>query len=77
MPSSEAILFEMGIHRIRREAEVVANLANSLNGKVQAEVCDLFDLKRSATNLRQAADHLDDIRRRLEQQPKGPEHETL
>jgi hypothetical protein len=68
MPSSEAILFEMGIHRIRREAEVVSNLANSLNGsKVQAEVCDLFDLKRSATNLRQTADRLDDIRRKLEE----------
>jgi exosome complex RNA-binding protein Csl4 len=68
VPSTQATLFEMGIHRIRREADVVVNLATSVAScRVQAEVCDLFDLKRSAANLRQAADHLDDIRRKLEE----------
>jgi hypothetical protein len=68
MPSSEAILFETGIHRIRREADVVVNLAASVAScRVQAEVSDLFDLKRSAANLRHAADYLDDIRRKLEE----------
>lgn len=67
MPSTEAILFDMGITRIRREASEIYCLSHALSiNKVSAEISDLFDLKWSAAQLRHAADYLDNIRRKLE-----------
>lgn len=73
MPSSAVILFDMSVSHIRQESDRVARLANVIaSSNIQAEISDLFDLKRSAANLRHAADYLDDIRRRLDK----PEREN-
>lgn len=67
MPSADAILFDMRVNRIRHNAGFIDSIAHAMaDSQLQAEEWDLYDLKRSADNLRQAADYLDDIRRRLE-----------
>jgi hypothetical protein len=78
MPCSGAILFDMHVDRIHRDADEVKALARSLaSARLDVEAWDVFELKSSADALRHAADYLDDIRRRLDQQPKGTEHETI
>jgi hypothetical protein len=67
MPSSEVILFDMRIDRIRRDTEEIASLARALaNVSVHADPWDRYNLKASVTNLREAANRLEEIRMKLE-----------
>jgi hypothetical protein len=67
MPSSEVILFDMRIDRIRRDTEEIASLARALaNVSVYADPWDQYNLKASVANLREAANELEKIRAKLE-----------
>ncbi len=69
MPSSEWILFDLNVDRIRNDADEVSRLARTLardhHYPIYQENWRGCDLERSARNLREAADKLDMIRDRL------------
>lgn len=67
MPSSDVIMFELHVDRIRNDSNEVASLARTLAaGNIYPENYQEFDLRQSEQNLRDAADRLSSIRARLE-----------
>ena len=66
MPSSAWILFDLNVDRIGNDAAEVSRLARALErGQHCRENWRGCDLERSARNLREAADKLDQINERL------------
>jgi hypothetical protein len=69
MPTTTAILFDHHVFKMRFDADAICYRAQQLaNSPVKAEQYDLEEVKWAAAKLRHAADYLDDIRRRLEEQ---------
>ena len=67
MPSSAWVLFDLNVDRIGNDAAEVSRLARALErgGPHCRENWRGCDLERSARNLREAADKLDQINERL------------
>ena len=66
MPSSDWILYDLAVDRIKNDAEEIAWRSRALaRGPHYRENWRGCDLERSARGLREAADKLDAIRERL------------
>lgn len=66
MPSSNVILFECRVHRVRMDCDEIGSLARKLaENNVYPDNWDRYDLKASARELREAADKLDEVRSKL------------
>jgi hypothetical protein len=62
MPSYQVILFDTRVERIRRDTEELASLAATLaNLHTYAGPWDKYNLKASITNLRDAANRLEEV----------------
>ena len=67
MPSSDVILFELHLDRVRNDTDEIASLARTLaTGQLFADNWDKYNLRASEASLREAADKLRFIREEID-----------